>query len=268
MLLGDAGTLVVEKDLVRVDWNNQASLILHNDSSSDFANIFSSIEVGLPEKYKNRVEGLLGTYDGDPTNDFQIRNGKTLSDPTEKELYSSGFRDSWSIYHNASASLFTQETNPYRADYPSKQNPGFSVADFLEARKVCTEFGIDLPSVILPCALDVLITGNEDWASVHKKIDPALPELLISPAVLEAFTGESINISASIRNLEDVDLQWQASAGGLVVSNETSLLVNYTAPSDAGEYFVTVSSISSPTLSSTAKVIVSEPFETLNPIGD
>ncbi len=263
ILMDSGGIFTVGSDTIRTDWGNGSLFIIKNESASDFVDLFSSIEVILPEEvHQDKIEGLLGSYDSDPTNDIQIRDGSILTDPAERELYTSGFRDSWSIYHGASTSLFNQENDPYDANYPGSEIElaNFSSEEILAAQIACIEAGITAPNALRACILDVLITGNLNWISPSVGIDPYSPGLLTFPVILRTFIGESVDISALISNIEESDLQWQASAGNLVVDSDTSLLVNYTAPNTAGEYLVEVSSISDPDLSATTKVIVTENF--------
>ena len=75
--------------------------ILHEISKWNFhlTDIEISIQVGLrqltlsvniPNVYKNKMDGLMGNFDGDSTNDFRLPNGTILSNEdtnTEKKLF-------------------------------------------------------------------------------------------------------------------------------------------------------------------------------------
>lgn len=47
-----------------------------------------AISTFVPQRYRNKVKGLLGNYDGDPNNDFRAPNGTFLSpNANEREIF-------------------------------------------------------------------------------------------------------------------------------------------------------------------------------------
>lgn len=52
---------------------------------------FLSVAVLLPEKFLTHTQGLLGTLNDDPTDDFTLRNGKVLPlSSSSRELFRFG----------------------------------------------------------------------------------------------------------------------------------------------------------------------------------
>lgn len=52
---------------------------------------FLSVTVLLPEKFLTHTQGLLGTLNDDPTDDYTLRNGRVLPpESTSRELFRFG----------------------------------------------------------------------------------------------------------------------------------------------------------------------------------
>lgn len=47
----------------------------------------------VPKKFENQTRGLMGLLDGDPTNDFRLRDGIQLTGTAESDIYES-YRES------------------------------------------------------------------------------------------------------------------------------------------------------------------------------
>ncbi|KAF6083165.1 sushi domain containing 2 [Phyllostomus discolor] len=122
---------------------------------------FLSVTVLLPEKFLNHTQGLLGTLNDSPTDDFTLRSGKVLP-PTasSRELFQFGV--DWAV-KNAS-SLFTYDSRLLANNflYGPKHDPTFqplfpeditpSPGQETEADKLCGDNHF--------CSFDVAATGS------------------------------------------------------------------------------------------------------------
>ena len=105
------------------------------------------------------MQGLLGNNDGDPTNDFALRNGTQLpNNLTAQEIHNT-YGESWRV--QPEESLF--ENSAPNIDIPKKI---ISLEDFpqdqvQEAKNKVFEAGIIDPDRIDAVALDILGTGDE-----------------------------------------------------------------------------------------------------------
>lgn len=110
----------------------------------------------------------MGIFDGDVENDLVTRDGKNVGrTPAFDELYRS-FGDSWRVPSGQplfdyapgeSQQTFTDKTFPDRemrtADLPNRDG----------ARKVCQSAGVIDPRFLEDCILDVMLTGDLDFAT-------------------------------------------------------------------------------------------------------
>ena len=206
------------------------------------------------------VEGLLGNFDGNEMNDFQIRNGPILSGPTQEELYTGGYRDSWSLQGGASASLFSQGRDPYSPSYPTDviNIPNLPPAEVEDARQVCEAAGITNEFLVEACIIDVVVTGNTNWVDVAVDVslglDPNVVSLTVNPPVSRMPTSQSREFGAIVRGTKE-NVVWSASGG--TVSGSGSL-INYTAPTTPGTYTLTARLAGDASVVATSKVHVDE----------
>ncbi|MEX2499013.1 MAG: VWD domain-containing protein [Wenzhouxiangellaceae bacterium] len=134
-----------------------------------------SIDVGLPSVYQGNVEGLLGDYDGDPSNDLRLRDGVTLppedarqSDVAGDSLYAE-FAESWRI--RPEESLFDYSEGKTTEDYTDRSFPSegvdlgdYSAEEHAEADEACKAAGVDEDSLLEDCVYDLLVTGDRRFA--------------------------------------------------------------------------------------------------------
>ena len=241
---------------ITVLWQDGTKLVFDANSLSPDLAMGSSVNIQFSPPRLETIEGLLGNNNDDPTDDLKIRDGIVLNDPTQGELYTGGFRDSWSIYHGASASLFSQGIDPYDSSYPNTYITldGFSDEEVLAAMEICAQAGIIDGNILYGCILDVLITGDPNWANASINVDPYLPSLSISPTSIEVFTGEQIEITALAKNIAFNSLVWQATDGNISNTGNGDV-ITYTSPAEGGVYTITLTSTDYPDLSATVEVI-------------
>lgn len=122
---------------------------------------FLSVSVLLPEKFITHTKGLLGTLNGDPADDFTLRNGQVLPvQASSRELFS--FGADWAV-ENAS-SLLTYDSQylvktflhgpkhdpSFQPLFPEETTPNPGLA--AEAAKLCGDDHF--------CTFDVLASGS------------------------------------------------------------------------------------------------------------
>lgn len=111
-----------------------------------------------------KLEGLLGDFDGDSTNDIQARAGGAIAEPTHAALYPA-FADSWRV--TAQSSLFTYEGGTSAESFVDKTfpDPMPSLANRGAAEQLCRAHGVTVPEVLEGCIIDVALTGQADFAA-------------------------------------------------------------------------------------------------------
>jgi hypothetical protein len=125
--------------------------------------------VKLAPTRAGKVEGLLGNFDGDPTNDIAARGGPPLAPPiTFEKLYPS-YADSWRI--RAADSLFTYADGESTETFTDRSFPerGMTVTDLdpatrARAEEICRWAGITEPWQLAECVFDVGVTGRSEFA--------------------------------------------------------------------------------------------------------
>ena len=122
--------------------------------------------VRLDDRRAGAVEGLLGNFDGDPTNDLVSASGEPLDLPIAfTDLYPS-YADSWRV--TAETSLFPYADGESTETFTDRDYPAASasVADLDEAARaqaeqVCRFAGITEPWLFAECVLDVVEADGE-----------------------------------------------------------------------------------------------------------
>ncbi|XP_059169385.1 uncharacterized protein LOC131951116 [Physella acuta] len=157
-------TLTVE----RIDENNVTKVIATFSSGveiSVFASVRSLIlEFKMLVTLKGLTSGLLGNFDGNTSNEYQLPNGTTLSpNLTERQIYYD-FGKHWEV--TAENSVFTYPIGESAANYSYPNYVPYFLEDFnatlrQSAISLCGE-GND------PCIFDYLITSDPSFAQNTK----------------------------------------------------------------------------------------------------
>jgi von Willebrand factor type D domain len=113
-----------------------------------------------------KLEGLLGDFDGDSSNDIKPKGGAPIKEPSFAALYPS-YADSWRISQNES--LFSYEPGTSTETYTDRKFPEKPTA--LEAlpgraaaEALCKQQGVTDLDVLAACIIDVALTGQADFA--------------------------------------------------------------------------------------------------------
>jgi hypothetical protein len=182
--VGAGGHLSGSPGDVTLRWADGSSLRLR----------FHSVVVALADARRGAVSGLLGDFDGDVTDDLQAGGASMYADRvlTREELYDL-LAPAWRV--TPETSLFTYPDGTAPSDYLDEDFPAtFAMVDHLlpEARKAaeqeCRERGVDDPTQLANCVLDVGTAGDDRWAeeagAVAEVFDSIGP--VASPELIEA----------------------------------------------------------------------------------
>ncbi|MFT4017311.1 MAG: VWD domain-containing protein [Agriterribacter sp.] len=163
----------------------------------------------LTDLRKQKIQGLMGNYDGDPNNDLFLPNGEKVEKKHES-LYPK-FADSWRI--EQSKSLFYYEPGKNTESYTRKDLPQKTVAFDMEkytwAEQVCKSAGVQEEPFLSGCIVDVYTSNDPAVAqsAVHalQSIDNInFPPLNMSDITLQsdaAFVDNSIRLTRNLSYL-------------------------------------------------------------------
>jgi len=123
-----------------VSVNESGGITVQADGEIDGA---MTIMLQLPEKYKGKVQGLMGNYNGDRSDD-----------------------DGDFAKHIASPSLFSETMPSVPPGWSANYRP--TQEDVRKAEKICAGAGLTDAHDKKFCVEDVSMTGNSDWAHILK----------------------------------------------------------------------------------------------------
>ncbi len=252
--LGGGGAISVENWEISVSWPDRS--LVHVKPTS-IERVLASVDVHLPEERRGRVEGLLGNFDGNPANDLRIRNGAILQDPSTSDLYGD-FRQSWRIPFGTEESLFSQGSEQFDPRFPFSV---VSVADLDPedrewGREACEAAGVLDPEIMNACIVDVVLTGDTDWAYVAAGVDPRVLGVMVSPPVGYVQLGDSRQFGAIVTGTSNRQVTWTVTGG--TFTEDSPNVMTYTAPEEPGVYTITATLVADPSHTSLATVYVSE----------
>jgi len=153
---------------------------------------YLDVAMGLPSKYNKRVNGLLGTWNGVPSDDVPrgatLMDGSDLPSPLDLNIYSGsilrGTNDEWALtYQN---SLFGANPALYPDPCPVTAGgqiitrispPPFDRQVTLEGRSLCTSIGVS-GSLTASCVWDYAVSGGD----VNYVLNAAKTASIILPA--------------------------------------------------------------------------------------
>ncbi|XP_006901490.1 PREDICTED: sushi domain-containing protein 2 [Elephantulus edwardii] len=128
-----------------------------------------SVTVLLPEGFQNGTQGLLGTLNGNPQDDFTLRSGRVVP-PTASSRELFGFGADWAV-HNES-SLFTYDSRFLVNNFlfRPKHDPSFQplFPDQIPATSQLAREASALCGGDPFCSFDVVATGNLSVGSATK----------------------------------------------------------------------------------------------------
>ncbi len=249
--LPGGGSVVTSPNLVTVSWPDGTTLTARLRPYD-----IGSVQLFLPEARAGLVEGLLGDFDGDRTNDLRIRGGEVVTDDSERNLYDGGFRDSWSVAHGASPSLFSHGADPFDPDYPRHINilEDFEASEIAAARQTCIDRGVADQALLDTCTLDLLVSGDDSWADVTAAIDPNTATIVVLPPVAWVHTGGEREFQAVVWGTDDGGVTWSLDGAGELVSDGDR--ATFEAPESPGMATITAALVATPGVTAEATVVV------------
>lgn len=261
--LENGGILSVDGTEAMVVWPDGTVLtseLMVRQSRSE-AELVGSVKISAPSHRANKLEGILGDFNGDWRNDIQTRDGTVLESATLEEIHTV-FAESWRI--TQSESLFDYEPGLSTIDYIDRSAPReYVTLDTLDpvarenAEQICRDAGIIDARVLTGCIIDVAATGDPAWAAIAVGLDPNILDIRIIPLTFVMLVNETRDIGAVVsgRATNSQAVTWTSDLGQITGSGNT---ISYTAPNEPGEYSLSVSLDEDPSVANTAKVIVLE----------
>lgn len=143
------------------------------------------LELDVPEERRNNLEGLVGNFNDDLSDDIQLRNGTTLEEPVQwRNLYDE-FAESWRI--EPETSLFDYRKGMSTGDYqkPSLPKSPRRLDDLTEeqieyGKEICRDHGgITDPTLLKYCVMDVGCTRDPSYMRTFARIEPPKRELKV-----------------------------------------------------------------------------------------
>ncbi|MEZ4458404.1 MAG: VWD domain-containing protein [bacterium] len=156
-----------------------------------------NITVSAAPFRQGNLEGLLGNFNGDRTDDLQIPNGGTVGETVDWDTLYRDFRDGWLV--SESTSLLDYAVNESPRDYfePNIPERPFLVEDIdateaADARQTCVDAGVAQISLD-NCTLDVFCTQDDDEARAHAELTPPVDRVTVEkPIFLDGWTQQGV----------------------------------------------------------------------------
>ena len=160
------------EDMFRVEWASGEVLYVEKRTGTfgSLMNLFLALD---PSRH-GQLQGLLGFYDGDPTNDFTDRQGNQFEEPLSWETLYGPYADSWRIHSDES--LFDYEDGEDTHTFTNLQIPLAPTSpDLIDdqgrewAQGVCETAGVTEGPVMDDCIVDVFCLDDEEAATSHAR---------------------------------------------------------------------------------------------------
>jgi len=146
--------------LVRVQWPDGSFATLEVIGSWGL-----HLTLDLASDRQGKLQGLLGNFNDNTSDDLIIRDTKTAVKPTFGQLFPK-FADSWRV--DSKSSLFTYDPSTSTKTYTDRSFPDkdaeADVPGKAAAEDLCRKLGVYDASALTDCALDVALTGRPEFA--------------------------------------------------------------------------------------------------------
>ncbi|XP_009866748.1 PREDICTED: mucin-4 [Apaloderma vittatum] len=153
-----------------------------------------SVVCSLPDQYRNSTNGLLGVWDHDPTDDFQMPNGTSIPvNSSEEEIYSYGM--TWAVgEHSLFAQPLDSPVTNFRPVFLSRlrqenESRYQLAASQCYGSKECIYDSLSTGDMALGLATQTLAASFQQ----KKTVLNAFPPTIIGDAFLTAFRTERVS---------------------------------------------------------------------------
>ncbi len=178
--LPDQGVMLVEDGYIHRDGNTYSVL----NAYGDFIQVtvhddYIDFSASSGSERQGKLEGLLGNFDGDTTNDFKLDNGTDLGSSISTNTLYDVFGEDWRITQSESLFLYGEGENTSSFNNPDFDNVQRTLADFDAALVAAAESaaiaeGFDPNSPVFEAAvLDFLVMGfveyDEAWQQLEQQ---------------------------------------------------------------------------------------------------
>jgi len=162
----DGGTLMVEQHggPVLIDYDTGDRLVVHFVFAPSFGITWLNARVQPSLTRAGALEGLLGDYDGDPTNDVRMADGDVLDGEQISETETREHADSWRVTNETSLFIYDdgEDTETFTdllfPEFPF--HPDQLDADRREMAEEACE-GIEIETLYFGCIADVACGGAD-----------------------------------------------------------------------------------------------------------
>ncbi|MBN1961506.1 MAG: VWD domain-containing protein [Deltaproteobacteria bacterium] len=176
--LPQGGTIEPRTGAFLIKWPDDSKVLVRLKGS------YLNLKIVLPSIRHGKVEGLLGNFDKDRSNEFITREGVALSStPSFAQLYKQ-FGDSWRITQQES--LFDYLNDNTTDTFTDLSFPDsfisvdiLSASDRTQAEQICSNVGLSDPFIIDACVLDVALTNDPSFADSAAEV--TMPEDATGP---------------------------------------------------------------------------------------
>jgi len=143
------------------------SVIRWPDGSEMWVKSGGSLTIGfdLTPGRADKVQGILGNFDADTTNDFALPNGSVIPMPASFEDIHGRFADAWRVPQDQS--LFDYGAGEDTSTFTIEGFPGSPLviqdlpdADVQSARAECLEQGVEHEAAMHACIIDTVCAGE------------------------------------------------------------------------------------------------------------
>ncbi len=153
---------------VTVGWPDGAevSFTLRSGTTADSL----TIDASLPPDRRGQVGGLLGQFDGDPSNDLVLPDGSLLDQPASFEQLYELLAPAWRVDPDHSLFDYVDGESPesfHLEDFPDSPVTLDDLPDDLrdEAETTCRDEGVDDAHLLDTCIVDVVCTDDDEQAA-------------------------------------------------------------------------------------------------------
>ncbi|CCH16395.1 VWD domain-containing protein [Micromonospora lupini] len=173
--------------------------------------------VKLDGSRAGKVRGLLGDFDGDPSDDIAAASGPALPQPVPFEKLYPAYADGWRVTQERSllpyeadqnTGTFTDRGFPERPMTTADLDPGRRAA----AEELCRWAGVTAPAAFADCVFDVGVSGRPEFAvggAATERVapSPATP-ITATPVATAALTpgGDRLSFPARAGDAVFVDV--------------------------------------------------------------